>query len=72
MSSQGRFDHDLGVLFIISSSLHANNMSLFGCPGVIPEWPLCQSYDTAYANMLPLRLNAVVETGLPVSNAESL
>jgi hypothetical protein len=29
----------------------------------MPEWPLDQSYDTAYAKMLPLRLKAVVEMG---------
>lgn len=34
-------------LFFTSSSLHACNISLFGCPGVMPECPLLQSYDTA-------------------------
>ena len=38
-------------------------MILLGCPGVIPEWPLDQSYDMAYAKMLPLRLNAVAAMG---------
>jgi len=39
--------HRLGGRFLTSSSLHACNMILFGCPGVIPEWPLDQSYETA-------------------------
>ena len=34
-------------------------MSLFGCPGVMPEWPLDQSYETAYAKIVPERLNVV-------------
>ena len=34
-------------------------MSLFGCPGVMPEWPLDQSYETAYAKMVPVRLKVV-------------
>lgn len=38
-------------------------MSLFGCPGVLPECPFDQSYDTAYANIDPFRLNADEETG---------
>ena len=38
-------------------------MSLFGCPGVLPECPFDQSYDTAYAKIDPLRLNADEETG---------
>ena len=25
----------------------------------MPEWPFDQSYETAYAKMLPVRLNAV-------------
>jgi hypothetical protein len=38
-------------------------MILFGCPGVIPECPLDQSYETAYAKIAPVLLNAVVEMG---------
>jgi len=38
-------------------------MSLFGCPGVLPECPFDQSYDTAYAKIDPFRLNADEETG---------
>jgi hypothetical protein len=38
-------------------------MSLFGCPGVLPECPFDQSYDTAYAKIDPVRLNADEETG---------
>lgn len=38
-------------------------MSLFACPGVMPECPLCQSYDTAYACIDPLRLKHVAEMG---------
>ena len=38
-------------------------MILLGCPGVMPEWPLDQSYDTAYAKIFPLRLKAVAEIG---------
>lgn len=34
-------------LFLTSSSLHACNINLFGCPGVIPEWPFDQSYEIA-------------------------
>ena len=33
----------LAALFLTSSSLHECNIILFGCPGVIPEWPLDQS-----------------------------
>jgi len=38
-------------------------MILFGCPGVLPEWPFDQSYDIAYAKIEPLRLNADEGTG---------
>ena len=38
-------------------------MSLLGCPGVLPEWPLLQSYEIAYAKMVPVLLNAVAEMG---------
>jgi hypothetical protein len=38
-------------------------MILLGCPGVIPECPFDQSYDTAYAKILPLRLKAVAAIG---------
>lgn len=38
-------------------------MSLFGWPGVMPEWPLDQSYETAYAKIVPARLNAEHATG---------
>lgn len=48
---------------LTSSSLHAWSMSLLGCPGVMPEWPLDQSYETAYANIVPERLNVVHATG---------
>jgi hypothetical protein len=53
----------LAGLFLTSSSLQACNIILFGCPGVIPEWPLDQSYETAYAKMEPLRLKAVAAIG---------
>jgi hypothetical protein len=33
----------LVALFLTSSSLQECNIILFGCPGVIPEWPLDQS-----------------------------
>jgi len=33
----------LAALFLTSSSLQECNIILFGCPGVIPEWPLDQS-----------------------------
>jgi len=33
----------LATLFLTSSSLQECNIILFGCPGVIPEWPLDQS-----------------------------
>lgn len=46
-----------------SSSLHACNISLFGWPGVMPEWPFDQSYDTAYAKIVPVRLKHVVGMG---------
>jgi hypothetical protein len=60
------------ALFLTSSSLHACNISLFAIPGVIPECPLDQSYETAYANTVPFRLNAVVEIGAgTVSNARN-
>lgn len=49
--------------FFTSSSLTGCNMSLFGCPGVLPECPFDQSYDTAYAKIDPFRLNADEETG---------
>ena len=51
-------------LFFTSSSLHACNKSFVCVSGAIPEWPLCQSYDTAYANMVPLRLKDPVVIGL--------
>jgi hypothetical protein len=51
------------VRFFTSSSLTGCNMSLFGCPGVLPECPFDQSYDTAYAKIDPFRLNADEETG---------
>lgn len=51
------------VRFFTSSSLTGCNMSLFGCPGALPECPFDQSYDTAYAKIDPLRLNADEETG---------
>jgi len=38
-------------------------MILFGCPGVLPEWPFDQSYDIVYAKIVPLRLNADEEIG---------
>jgi len=38
-------------------------MILLGIPGVMPEWPLDQSYETAYAKMDPVRLNAVAQIG---------
>ena len=38
-------------------------MILFGCPGVLPECPFDQSYETAYAKIVPVRLNAEAETG---------
>lgn len=38
-------------------------MTLFGCPGVIPEWPFDQSYETAYAKIVPLRLKFVATIG---------
>lgn len=46
-----------------SSSLHACSISLFGCPCVIPEYPLDQSYDMAYAKIVPVRLKVVAEIG---------
>ena len=51
------------VRFFTSSSLTGCNMSLFGCPGVLPECPFDQSYDTEYAKIDPFRLNADEETG---------
>jgi hypothetical protein len=51
------------VHFFTPSSLTRCNMSLFGCPGVLPECPFNQSYDTAYAKIDPFRLNADEETG---------
>ena len=38
-------------------------MSLFECPGVLPECPLDQSDDTAYTKIDPFRLNADEEIG---------
>lgn len=38
-------------------------MTLLGKPGVMPECPFDQSYEMAYAKMLPLRLKVVVEMG---------
>jgi len=58
-----RWFHCFLALFLTSSSLHACNISLFVIPGDIPECPLDQSYETAYANTVPLRLNAVVVIG---------
>lgn len=46
-----------------SSSLHECSMILFGWPVTMPEWPFDQSYETAYAKMLPFRLNAVALIG---------
>ena len=50
-------------LRLTSSSLHAWSMSLLGWPGVMPEWPLDQSYETAYAKIVPERLNVEQGTG---------
>lgn len=55
--------HRFEGLRFTSSSLHACSMSLFGWPGVMPEWPLDQSYETAYAKIVPARLNAEHATG---------
>jgi hypothetical protein len=55
--------HRFCVRFFTSSSLTGCNMILFGCPGVLPEWPFDQSYDIAYAKIVPLRLNADEEIG---------
>jgi hypothetical protein len=55
--------HRFEALFFTSSSLQAWSMILFGCPGVMPECPFDQSYDTAYAKMLPCRENPVAEMG---------
>ena len=38
-------------------------MILFGWLGTIPACPFDQSYETAYAKMLPVRLNAVAVIG---------
>lgn len=57
------YQHYFLALFLTSSSLHACNMTLFGCPGVMPECPFDQSYETAYAKMVPLRLKPVAEIG---------
>ena len=55
--------HRFCCLRFTSSSLHACSISLFGCPGVMPEWPLDQSYETAYAKIVPERLNVEQGTG---------
>lgn len=49
--------------FLISSSLSACNMILLTLLGTAPEWPFDQSYETAYAKMLPVLLNAVQVIG---------
>ena len=62
----GRYTVDLNYfrfLFLTSSSLHRWSINLFGWPGTMPECPFDQSYETAYAKMLPVRLNAVVAIG---------
>lgn len=53
----------LGGRFLTSSSLHACSMILFGIPGVMPECPFDQSYETPYAKIDPVRLNAVATIG---------
>jgi hypothetical protein len=35
------------------TTLTGCNMSLFGCPGVLPECPFNQLYDTAHAKFIP-------------------
>ena len=53
----------LGGFLLTSSSLHACNMILFGWFDVMPECPFDQSYEIAYAKMVPVRLKHVAETG---------
>src|SRR5882762_4632977 len=55
--------HRFCCRFLTSSSFVACSMILFGCPGVLPECPFDQSYETAYAKIVPVRLNAEAETG---------